>query len=62
MDERLDEEISFLEKSCERLHLQIERQSTSISVNRPMRDSGMATMTTSAESKHAYLEKGQMIQ
>lgn len=44
MDETLEEEISFLEKSCERLRLEIEKQSTPVAANKPMRDSGIATM------------------
>ena len=44
MDEMLDEEISFIEKSCERLRLGIEKQSTTAAPNKPMRVSSIATM------------------
>lgn len=44
MDEMLDEEISFLEQSCERLRLEIEKQSTPVVSNRSMPDSGIATI------------------
>lgn len=44
MDEMLDEEISFLEQSCEQLRLEIEKQSTPVVRNRSMRDSGIATI------------------
>uniref|UniRef100_K1R9J4 Uncharacterized protein n=1 Tax=Magallana gigas TaxID=29159 RepID=K1R9J4_MAGGI len=40
----LDEELSFLEQSCERLYLEIEKQSTPAVKNRSMRDSGIATI------------------
>lgn len=44
MDEMLDEEISFLEQSCERLRLEIEKQLTPVVRNRSMRDSGISTI------------------
>ena len=40
----MDEEISFLEKSCEQLRRELERYSTPLDKRAQARDSGIATM------------------
>lgn len=44
MEEMIDEEISFLEHSCDRLHKKIERFSTPRERRTQVRDAGIATM------------------
>lgn len=51
MDRMIDEEISFLEESCERLRLEIQNRSTPIA-NTRVRDSGIATMASANGSYH----------
>lgn len=51
MDRMIDEEISFLEESCERLRLEIQNWSTPIA-NTRVRDSGIATMASANGSYH----------
>lgn len=47
MDRMIEEEISFLEESCERLRLEIQNRSTPIA-NTRLRDSGIATMASAS--------------
>lgn len=44
MEEMVDEEISFLQSSCERLRKEIERYSTPLDRRAQARDSGIATL------------------
>lgn len=53
MDRMINEEISFLEESCERLLLEIENLSTSIA-NTRVRDSAIKTMA-SASGGYPYV-------
>lgn len=57
MDEMLNEEITFLEQSCERLRLEIKKQSTPAVRNRAMRDSGIATIPKEVVVRE-YLPEG----